>query len=483
MIGTPKKMVRKSKELLFVESAWTNYNCFNDNAAIIDWIERRKREVNVNINRLAFKDMNQWSFDEDYKKLAHASGKFFSIEGIRVQTNWGEVAQWDQPIINQPEIGFLGIICKEFDGVLYFLMQAKIEPGNINTVQVSPTLQATKSNYTQVHKGKKPPYLEYFLDKKKHVVLLDQLQSEQGSKFLKKRNRNIIIKIEEDIPPNDDFRWFTLGQIKQLVKLDNFINMDTRTVISGISFGSYSNSGEIFYNAMLSNNSISELGKKLMISEISQDSALHSIEDIMFWFTDLKMKYELEVDNIPLKEVKDWIIDSHEIRHEENKYFKVIGVNVEISNREVKSWDQPLVKPTQEGICAFIMKEINGVLHFLVQAKIECGNFDIIELAPTVQCLTGNYNNSDSKATLPFLDYVLSGAGQVITDTLQSEEGGRFYYEQNRSMILLVDDEFDTNVPERYTWMTLRQMKAFIRFNNYLNIQARSLLSLLSFTE
>ena len=474
---------QRNKELLFAESAWTSYNKFNDNAAIIDWIERRKQEIDVNINRIAFDEMNQWSFDENFNKLAHSSGRFFSIEGIRIQTNWGEIPQWDQPIINQPEIGFLGIICKEYDGVLYFLMQAKIEPGNVNIVQLSPTLQATKSNYTQVHKGNKPPYLEYFLDKENNTVLLDQLQSEQGSKFLKKRNRNIIIKVEQEIPLNDDFRWLTLGQIKQLMKYDNFINMDTRTVVAGIPFGSYSKNTESFYNAMISNPSINDLGRKLMISEISQDNALHTIEDILFWFTDLKAKFELEVTTIPLKSVNDWQIGTHEITHRDNKYFKVVGVNVEISNREVKSWDQPLVEPTQEGICAFIIKEINGVLHFLVQAKIECGNFDIIELAPSVQCLTGNYNNPNSKATLPFLDYVLSNQGKLILDTLQSEEGGRFYQEQNRSMLIMAGEEFDTKLPERYTWMTLRQMKSFIRFNNFLNIQSRSLLSLLSFIE
>ena len=71
-------------------------------------------------------------------------------------------------------------------------MQAKIEPGNLNYVQLSPTIQATKSNYTQVHKGKESLYLEYFRDRT-NLVLIDQLQSEQGGRFFKKRNRNILI--------------------------------------------------------------------------------------------------------------------------------------------------------------------------------------------------------------------------------------------------------------------------------------------------
>ena len=32
-------------------------------------------------------------------------------------------------------------------------MQAKVEPGNINSIQLSPTLQATRSNYTKAHGG------------------------------------------------------------------------------------------------------------------------------------------------------------------------------------------------------------------------------------------------------------------------------------------------------------------------------------------
>jgi oxidase EvaA len=140
-----------------------------------------------------------------------------------------------------------------------------------------------------------------------------------------------------------------------------------------------------------------------------------------------------------------------------------------------------MIKPTQEGICAFIVKKINGVLHFLVQAKLECGNFDIIEMAPTVQCLTGNYRDPAVVKPL-FLDYVLNIPEQnVLYDCYQSEEGGRFYKEQNRNMIVLANNDFDENVPFNYKWLTLSQIKLFLKFHNYLNIQARSLISALKF--
>lgn len=50
----------------------------------------------------------------------------------------------------------------------------------------------------RVHGGKSPTYLDYFNGEKYVIVLVDQLQSEQGVSFLHKRNRNIFVEIDED---------------------------------------------------------------------------------------------------------------------------------------------------------------------------------------------------------------------------------------------------------------------------------------------
>ncbi|CAM5359048.1 GDP-mannose 4,6-dehydratase [Streptomyces cyaneofuscatus] len=89
---------------------------------------------------------------------------------------------WHQPIIVQPEVGILGILVKEFDGVPHFLMQAKMEPGNSNLLQISPTVQATRSNYTKAHKGADVRYLEYFRGPRQGRVLADVLQSEHQAR-------------------------------------------------------------------------------------------------------------------------------------------------------------------------------------------------------------------------------------------------------------------------------------------------------------
>lgn len=436
-----------------------------------EWLARRNREVKVSVEQIPFAEMEHWHQDKD-GSLHHDSGKFFSIEGIRVQTDYPALCEWKQPIINQPEIGYLGILTKEIDGMLYFLMQAKIEPGNVNHVQISPTLQATKSNYTQVHGGRKAAYLEYFQNAKLHQIILDQLQSEQGARFLRKRNRNIIIKVDEDVPVLEDFCWLTLGQIKALIQEDNLVNMDTRTVISGIDFTEYVRGEEDLQG-------MSNFGRD-MIASAQLRNGRSSIHEVLSWFTSLKAGYDLTVSETPLNEIAEWECKADEIVRKDKQYFRILGVRVSIDNREVRSWCQPLVQPMQQGICAFIAKKIDGIYHFLVQAKMECGNRDVFELAPTVQCLTGSIYDGTPRP--PFTDYVLNARKeQIVFDTLQSEEGGRFYHEQNRNMLVIADEDFAETLPSTYCWMTLGQINNFLLYNNYINIQARSLIAAIKY--
>lgn len=457
---------------MLIKSLLKIKNTIHPTEEIRQWIIERNKEVEVNIERIPFSKMEGWHVDS-CGSLRHNSGKFFSIEGIHIETDYEIRSSWNQPIINQPEVGYLGLLTKEFDGVLYFLIQAKIEPGNVNCVQLSPTLQATKSNYKRIHKGKAPAYLEYFVNARPEQILLDQLQSEQGARFLRKRNRNIIIKIDEDIPEKEDFRWMTLGQIKELMRYDNLVNMDTRTVLSGLNAGDYI--------TPLDNLSLmSDYGCNILTSATTNHS-LYSINQHISWLSNLKAKYDLKVTSYPLKDMKEWQLSDNEIFRPDREYFKIIGVHVTISNREVSSWCQPLVQPMQRGICAYIIKKINSVWHFLVQAKLECGNFDVLELAPTLQCLTGNVPDEQEIRPCFYNEITNAPKEHVLYDVMQSEEGGRFYREQNRNMIVEVGDEFPIQVPQRYTWMTLEQIYQFLKFNNYLNIQSRSLIAALNF--
>ncbi|MBN2310969.1 MAG: NDP-hexose 2,3-dehydratase family protein [Candidatus Hydrogenedentes bacterium] len=480
----------QSKELDFVISALAAHSPLTDSDAFMDWFEARREVHRFRIERIPFAELDKWAFEPSTGNLVHQSGKFFTVEGIRVETDFGPIREWSQPIINQPEIGILGILAKKFDGVLHFLMQLKMEPGNIALVQLAPTLQATRSNYSRVHQGSEPPYLSYFLDRAGSRVLVDVLQSEQGARFLRKRNRNIIVETSKDVPVGDDYCWLTLGQIYRLLRTDNLLNMDARTVLSCISFAGpelldtpASDLPAALRGLGLSRGELGPFGAKVIGSALDTQNALHDTDDIISWFTELKTKYLLEVEPIPLKLVTKWYRDDYEIAHEDGKFFSVIAVRVQADNREVAAWTQPLLKPREEGIVAYIVKEINGVLHFLVQGKVEPGNFDVVEMAPTVQCVTGNYRQAKPEGRPAFLNDILTApADRVRLSTRQSEEGGRFFQEQNRNIIVEVGDDFPVEVPGNFIWITLNQLKTFIKYNNFVNVEGRCLLACLPFS-
>jgi oxidase EvaA len=225
------------------------------------------------------------------------------------------------------------------------------------------------------------------------------------------------------------------------------------------------------------------LDEAMLLSALDPTKAVHELDHLISWITDLKSYYELSVADVPLRNVEGWEKDDYSIFHHERKYFSINAVEVAIGNREVQNWTQPIVESAQEGLIGFIAKRFNGVYHFLVQAKVEAGNFDILEIAPTVQCLTGNYRNGKNEYDVLFVNDVLNATPeQTIHRSMQSEEGGRFYQEQNLNIVVDAGPDFPAyELPPTFKWMTAGQLMEFTRYNNYLNIQARSLMSVLNF--
>jgi oxidase EvaA len=428
------------------------------------WLSDQERQSHMVIRTVPLDDLAGWRTDPQTGNISHESGKFYTIEGLDVLIPDGAVTRWQQPIINQPEVGILGILVKEFDGVLHCLIQAKIEPGNCNGLQLSPTVQATRSNYTRVHQGASVPYLEYFRDTSRHRVLADVRQSEQGSWFHQKRNRNMVVEVAEEIELLDGFCWLTLGQVHQLLAVNDMMNMDARTVLSCMPFA-----GVNLLRAF--GPDLSSFTSSLIRSYGVEADALDSTANVLSWITDVRTRQDNQSNRIPLREVLGWRRDDTKISHISGLFFNVIGVSVTAAGREVHAWSQPMIEPCDEGVVAFLVKPINGVLHLLVHARPEPGYVDVIELAPTVQCTPSNYEALPEQARPPYLDEVLNVMPEQIRfDAVHSEEGGRVFHARNRHLIVEVADDFD-NHPD-YRWLTLAQLAALLRHSHYVNVQA-----------
>jgi dTDP-4-dehydro-6-deoxy-alpha-D-glucopyranose 2,3-dehydratase len=413
------------------------------------WLAACRRASLARVRRIPFGELDGWSFAAGTGDLRHRSGRFFSIEGLHVVR---PDAEWQQPIIMQPEIGILGILAKEFDGRLHFLMQAKMEPGNPNLVQLSPTVQATLSNYTKAHGGADVKYLEYFLHPGRGRVLTDVLQSEHGAWFFRKRNRNMIVEVDGDVPADDNFRWFTLGQLGAMLHQDNVVNMDARTVLA---------SAPMTY---------------------PERRALSSDADLLSWFTGEQSRHEIHTRRIPLRQVAGWHRGTHSIHRADHRFFRVVAVAVEGTDREVSSWAQPLVEPVRPGVIGFAYRTFDGVPHVLAHARVEGGFLDIAELGPTVQCAPENYAHLPYEHRPPFLDLMLGAApSRIRYAAVHSEEGGRLLDAESRYLIVETDESTTpTKAPPGYHWITPGQLNWLARHSRYVNVQARTLLAALN---
>lgn len=418
---------------------------------IDEWL-REKRRQPFESTLITLEELTRspgWSFAAETGNLCHRSGRFFTVEGLHVTADDGEA--WWQPVLVQRDIAILGIIAKEFDGVLHFLLQAKMEPGNIGMVQLSPTVQATPSNYTRVHRGGPARYVEYFTEPGRGRVLVDVLQSEQGAWFHHKRNRNIVLEVTDDVPVHRDFCWLTLGQIHRLLHRPNVVNMDTRTVLGCLS------------------------------GVAPEPVGVHTMTEILSWFTGHRSRQRLSARLVPLNRLAGWRRGADRIAPEDGEGpFSIVGVRVRAHTREVTSWRQPLLAPHATALAGLMVRRLNGRLHALVRAEALPGYRDVVELGPTVRSVAAGRPAATADQE-ELLEHLLSAPPRRVRyDVVQSEEGGRFLHAQTRYLIVEAPDDFPLSVPPEYAWISIGQLHALQQHSYYLGIELRTLLFCLS---
>lgn len=203
-----------------------------DITPILAWLKERQASYPVTVEEVGINDLDGWHASAATGNIEHDSGKFFSIIGVKVTGAADrEVPSWTQPMLKQEEIGISGVLMQKRDGVEHYLFYAKFEPGNINTVQLSPALQVSEGNLSMAHKGKRPRLAEYF-DGTKGTLLASVEGVEDGGRFYHKVNRSMLVEVPESevVPVTEDYIWLTRPQIKKLLRVDVIVNSLARNV-------------------------------------------------------------------------------------------------------------------------------------------------------------------------------------------------------------------------------------------------------------
>ena len=418
------------------------------NKEISKWLNIQRKKQSLIVKKIDLSNLKNWVFSK--KEIYHVSKKFFKIAGLRIESNFYRKNKWDQPIIVQNEIGILGII-KNIKNKKY-LLQAKVEPGNINKIQISPTVQATRSNYSRVHGGKMIPYLKHFRGISKNF----SLQSEQAFRYFNKKNSNIISFVSKKIDLDENFRWFSKTEILNLLKENNLINMDTLSVFSSF------------------------------IKKKKSDFPLNDKKKIIDWKNSLNKKYFLKNKIISLNLIKNWNSSKKKIFHKTNNYFSVIGIRVKTNKREIKEWDQPIIEGSKMGFVGYLTKNFRNTNHYLCRYILKPGsNQGTYTCSINTSKFKGYKKNKDLTNFQKKLisTYFLNSKAEKIYDNVLSDEGGRFYHAQIKYMACKLNKKHkNIELPENYIWLSQNQIIDLIN-KQKIDIEARLLFGIINFKE
>lgn len=433
------------------------------------WLEARRRACEISVRPISWRASQAWGFRQG--RLEHVTGGFFSVVGIRASASIAGLDGLTQPIIDQPEIGILGFVVRAAAGGNEWLVQAKAEPGNVGEVQLAPSVQATRSNFTRLHGGAATPYLECFTAPEGGArIVADSLQSEHGNRFLGKYNRNMTVRVagEGPRPASADWRWTAAADLRAMLGIDFAVNTDARSVLfcadwtllaDGAPFGRWR--GRDGWGASLLHSFVAD-------SEVSDAVVIE-------WLERRRAGVALQVDTIPLDAMPDWELTDTGIARRQDGLPTILAYAVRANSREVESWDQPLLLNLREELVVQVCQRRGGVLQFLMRASVEVGFRERVQLGPSWQSddlSAGHEAAGRIQAALRL--------GRQRHSTFQSDEGGRFFRSVCRYRIVELPATASVDVAGGgYLWLGLGQINRLARIQGMFSNEARSALSML----
>ena len=410
--------IKNSREI--IESPFHSFIDLENN------FNQKNAENNFKVDEVGLSKLKDWYFDES-GNFVHNTGRFFKVVKVKNKlVNSG--------ILLQKEIGTLGVVSCVYDDVLYILVQFKKEPGNIVSAQLSPTLQATLSNQNKVHGGSAPKYLELFQNLDKKEILFNAQLPEQGNRYWRKFNNNIVI-LKDYFEEDENYFWMTLGQVYEFKKFDNSINSCLRSVLSLIT---------------------EDVKDRKITTKLS--SKIRNFND------------RAEIDNS--------VIEFYSKKDDElsfksnNDRFHIKGISISIQDREVNSWDQPIIYDPY--IKEYIILSIFNKKErkYLLKEYYEPGYENGFNYGPTAISKSDISDNSlkeierlfDKNANLKFIQSIE-----------MSEEGGRFLHCKVKHSFYELKTDVSLKFPDNYQLFNMDEINS-INKNKLLSMEARSLI-------
>ena len=397
---------------------------------LMETIKRSK----FKISKIKLSDQDEWCIANGV--LSHTSGGFFHIVGLK-----NCKTKEEKLVLYQPQGAYNGLaLCKK-DKVVFLLLQARIEPGNSTIGLFGPTIQSTPANYLRLHGGKKTAYLDLFLGCNPAIAnpIGNSTQLDLGKRYFQKSKTLSYIELNEFINTEEGMVWVPLTVLREVLSYDNFLNPDLRSMVSVFDW-------DLFFN-------------EDNTPQISKDS------DCAFFPESSLVKKTWKL--APLSELNHWDIQDEGIVDLCKSGISVNMYNITSMNREVKKWAQPLLCSSTKGLIVLFTRYIGNKTEFLISIESEFGISGEQVIMPSYIIYPGE--NVENKTEF-------DGKGKVISEMVLSEEGGRFFQNENVYQVVLLKEGI--KIEKNQKWISTDALKRLLKSSNQASIQLRCIASL-----
>lgn len=394
--------------------------------SLLDWLAERRVLTPGGVELVSIDGLQRWSLTADARRIVHDSGRFFSIVGVEVERERDLVCERiSQPLIDQSEVGLLGLVVRIVEGRAELLIQAKLEPGDPDGAQLAPTVQATQSNFARVHGGSSPRGLAEFVGSGRGVILFDAALSEQAELFLAKRNRNVITLVDEPPPLAPEFRWATLAELGRALARPDTVNMSLRSLLACLA-----------------------------ALTLEADESIET----RAWLTEIDARWSRRASEHALDRLPGWRLDPLGLapdRSHASAGPRVVYVDVHAPTREVPRWSQPMLTRAQLGLIELHVHGHAGDTQLLLEATLGVGQADGVRLG---------------------LGPIAAPPGRVRFETALAEDGGRLLAIRHRYRVIEHDRLFEP--PAHARWIAQRELPTLLAAG-MLDVEARTCIAAL----
>ena len=236
----------------------------------------------------------------------------------------------------------------------------------------------------------------------------------------------------------------------------------------------------------ISDKPISQLRIEHHFECLEDRNSFHNLDNVKDWFLKQRKMCNMSISEISIDNCRNWNLDPNSgvLSHDSGEFFTVHGIRIDFDGREVGKggWDQPIITQVgfDGGLLGILRQRFSGVPHYLIEAKAEPGNFEKLQLSPTLQATFSNLKMAHKGSKPRYSDIFTDPDNQnfeVLYNQWMSEDGGRLYLKRNRGILVEVPEGHIQEIPENYIWLSMWQIKELLLENAWVNPHIRGIIS------